>query len=75
MRTTNARAGIIGFIQSSSYLSGRRSLAGSMEKHLDSMVMVACGASRNVHGDNNILYTRFNNQIILIKLAVIMFYP
>ena len=46
MRTTNARAGIIGFV--ASYLSGRRSLAGSMEKHLDSMVMVASGASRNV---------------------------
>ena len=31
-----------------SYLSARRSLGGSMEKHLDSMVMVARGASRNV---------------------------
>ena len=47
MRTTNARAGIVGF-SLASYLSARRLLAGSMEKHLDSMVMVARGASRNV---------------------------
>ena len=31
-----------------SYLSGRRSLASSLEKHLDSMVMIAPGGSRNV---------------------------
>ena len=30
-----------------SYLSTRRLQAGSMEKHLDSMVMVARGVSRN----------------------------
>ena len=42
------RVGIIGFDRVASYLSGRRSLAGSMEKHLDSMVMVARSASRNV---------------------------
>ena len=47
MRITNARAGIIVF-DLASYLSVRRSLAGSMEKHLDSMVMVARSASRNV---------------------------
>ena len=29
------------------YLSGRRSLAGSMEFLYDSMVIIACGASRN----------------------------
>ena len=65
MRTRNVCAGIVEM--SLSNLSGMRSLAGSMEKLLDSMVIVARrGASRNVR-----MYTHLLSPSMVIIIILL----